>query len=270
MRIAYFTNIAPHYRQSLWKTLISESQFEIHFFFSSISKNSIIEIDFNDHFWNDYRARINILKNLWIGKVLFWQRGVVREVLHGHWDSIMFLGDMYVISTWICAIIARIKRIPIYYWGHGFYGGESNVKFIFRKAFLKTADYHFLYGNYARNKMMEYGFKASRLYVVYNSLNYMQHFQLRDTVVDLNFYRSRAFFNDPDLPVIIFIGRLIASKKLDLLIGAAKMLNEEGERINLIFIGDGPMLLFLKSLAEGILNQIYFLVHVTMKWKLAN
>lgn len=44
----------------------------------------------------------------------------------------------------------------------------------------------------------------------------------------------------PDVPVIAFIGRLVTTKGLRLLIEAAKSLRDQGRRFELVIIGDGP------------------------------
>jgi glycosyltransferase involved in cell wall biosynthesis len=49
-----------------------------------------------------------------------------------------------------------------------------------------------------------------------------------------------SFFKNTDLPVLVFIGRLTAIKKLDLLFHAVHLLSEQNLKTNLVIIGDGP------------------------------
>ena len=39
---------------------------------------------------------------------------------------------MNIISTWISAIIARLRNRKVYFWTHGLYGNESKLKYFFR------------------------------------------------------------------------------------------------------------------------------------------
>ena len=257
-RIAYFTNIAPHYRDRLWQILATNGDFELHFFFGKTSKFGIKEINFDSSIWVKYQNRIHCLRNCRIKGLLFWQIGVIREVIINKWDMFIFLGDMYIISTWISAIIARFRNKQVFFWSHGIYGNEQAFKLFFRKYFLLLANKHFLYGNYAKDQMVKAGFKESVLYVIFNSLNYDKHLVLRREVIDNKFYHSNHFFKNPDLPVLIFIGRITPVKKLELLIQTVKELYAELYYVNLIVIGEGPMLSFVTNLSLELNNSIYF------------
>jgi len=248
-RIAYFTNIAPHYRDRLWQILAASSDFELHFFFGKTSKSRIKENDFDSSLWINYQNRIHYIKNYRIKGVLFWQTGVIKEVLFNKWDAFIFLGEMFILSTWIAAILARIKKKLVLYWSHGIYGNENFLKLFIRKSFLLLADKHFLYGNYGKSQMINAGFDESKLYIIYNSLNYDKHLKLRNEVVDNNFFSLKHFFKNHNLPVLIFIGRLTPEKKLELLVQAVKELNAEEDCVNLIIVGDGPIKSSLANLS---------------------
>ena len=256
--IAYFTNIAPHYRDCLWRKLASEYDFEFHFFFGKTSQSGIKEINFESPDWEPYQNRIHNLKNFRIKGFIVWQKGVIREVFNKYWDTFIFLGDMLILSTWVSVIIARILRKPVFFWGHGLYGDETHIKLFFRRLFLSLADKHFLYNNRSKFLMVKAGFVESKLYVVYNSLNYDEHLQLRNSLVGSEFNSFKSFFKQSNHPVLIFIGRLIPDKKLELLIQAVNELNAQKYYTNLIIIGDGPMLSVLKNHSESVDGAVYF------------
>lgn len=251
-RIAYFTNIAPHYRDPLWRVLVSTTDFEIHFFFGEPRKNGIRSIDFNNLFWLDYKNRIHILRNRRIKGLLIWQKDVIREILSNRWESFMFLGDMYIISTWIAVVLAKIRNKKVYYWTHGIYGNENRLKLFIRRQFLMLADKLLLYGNHSKSLMIKNGFDEEKLHVVFNTLDYYRHFQLRNEVINSDFYRTRNYFKNYKLPILIFIGRLTENKKLDLLVKAVVELNAEKNRLNLILVGDGPV----KSSLENLTTEL--------------
>lgn len=235
-KIAFFTNIAPHYRERLWSILAKEKEIDFNFFFGS--SQSIKEINFASDPWLPYYHKTNQLKNRKYKKVLFWQSGVLKHVLK-KWDLVIFLGDMYIISTWIATIILKLQGVPVVYWSHGIYGNESYLKKKLRIIFFKMADKHLLYGQNGRNQMIKAGFKENNLIIVYNSLDYDAHLQLRKKVVDINYYKKCNFFTNSELPILIFIGRLTSEKKIKSLIQAVIKINDETPKVNLMIVGDG-------------------------------
>lgn len=240
MRIKFFTNIAPHYRSSLWLKLLKNNNHETHFFYGVNPNSGIQSIDFSAKEFFHYKNRLHPIKNFWIkGKILVWQKGVIRQCLKTKFDQAIFLGDMYCLSTWLAAVICRLRGVRVAFWGHGIYGNEGKLKLFIRKTFYRLAHQHFLYERRAKRIMQEYGFNPDNLHVVFNSLDYDTHKMLRTKFQNLNKPDVFSFFSDSSLPVIVFIGRLTAVKKLDLLLDAVIQMNAETPRVNLVFIGDG-------------------------------
>jgi glycosyltransferase involved in cell wall biosynthesis len=241
MKFFLFTNIASHYRASLWALLLKNPIWEIHFFFGSNSNSGIQPINFSAKEFSLYKNQLHQLKNFWIkGKILIWQKGVIGPCFKEEFDQAIFLGEMYCLSTWLAAIICRLRGVRVVFWGHGIYGNEGRIKLFIRKIFYHLAHQHLLYERRAKKIMHESGFNPNNLYVVFNSLDYDTHKTLRIRFQNLNKSDVFTFFSDPLLPVIVFIGRLTAVKKLDLLLDAVKLINSESVKVNLLFIGEGP------------------------------
>lgn len=152
----------------------------------------------------------------------------------------------------------RLQGKKVIYWGHGFYGNESFWKKAWRIAFYKLAHQHFLYGNRAKEIMVSYGFKSKNLHVVYNSLDYDHHCTLRSKCVNKRFYEEAKLFSDNRLPVLLFIGRLTKQKRLSTLIESVKVINQHGNIVNLIIIGDGPEFGNLHEQASELKGNIHF------------
>lgn len=239
-KVVIITNIASHYRTSLWAKLLNTPNWEIHFFFGSNSKSGIQSIDFSKKDFSEHQNRLHKLKNYWFGnKIIIWQKGVIRQCLFSQFNQAIFLGDMYCLSTWLAAIICRYRGVRVAFWGHGLYGKEGKLKLFFRKTFYRLAHQHLLYERRAKCLMVQQGFNTDKLYVVFNSLDYDTHKMLRTKFQNLNKSAIFPFFADSSLPVIVFIGRLTPVKKLNLLLGAVIQMNAESTGINLVFIGDG-------------------------------
>jgi len=257
--IYLFTNIPSHYRQALWKTLLGDRQNEYHFVFGDGAVTGIKEIDFEREDFLPYKSRLHRVKNLWYkGKVLYWQKGIISKCIRTKMDIAIFIGDMYCLATWIAAIICRFRKIKVIFWGHGFYGNEGKTKLFLRKTFYKLAHKHLLYERRAKKLMIENGFNPDTLYVVFNSLDYNEHLRLRQQYQTISKKLAFPFFRNPELPVLLFIGRLTPVKKIDLLITAANAINSKAAKVNLLIIGDGPERNHLQELGkQGIDNECY-------------
>jgi glycosyltransferase involved in cell wall biosynthesis len=249
--IKLFTNIASHYRKSLWGKLLECTEVDIEFYFGSNEALGIKLINFEEEPFSKFSYRFNRLKNIWLSKYLVvWQLGVVKSCLFGSFDKAIFLGEAYCLSNWVAATICRLRNIEVVFWGHGFYGNEGRFKMFFRKTFYRLADKHLLYERRAKQLMIEEGFKSEDLYVVFNSLDYDKQKKLREKYQGVKKRKVFLELAEPELPVLIFIGRLTPEKKLDLLIKVANKINKGTVKLNVIIIGDGPKRAKLEELGE--------------------
>jgi glycosyltransferase involved in cell wall biosynthesis len=205
--------------------------------------------------------RWKFVKNIALPCHLLWQKGILRLALSNEYDCTIFSGDAHYLSTWVACLLARMKKKRILMWSHGFLRDEKGVKGWIRKRFYKLADGMLLYHNRARDIMIKKGFRPENLYVVYNSLDYNQQIQVRNTITNQYLMELRKrIFDHPDLPVLLFIGRLTAQKKLDYIIKSAKILHEQNIKCNVLFVGNGEERSNLESLTRelGLSNYVVF------------
>lgn len=254
-KVAYFTNIAPHYREKLWQNFFNNLGVDLHVFFGSYNNRSIKEINFNTPYWTQFEDNIHSVKNVIFKKAVIYQRGVIYQTLFKDWDVIIMLGDNNIISNWIAGLIAKIRGIPVIFWGHGPYGNESFLKKNIRYLFLSIANYNLFYGKRAKQLVSNSGFRDKHLGVIYNSLDYDYSKGLRDKVINPLFYRH--YFNNSH-PILIFIGRLTQVKRLELLLNAVYQLKQNDEHYNLMIIGDGNESENLKKLSKKLNISVYF------------
>lgn len=246
-KVAYFTNIAPHYREKLWLAFAQNLGVEMHYFYGYSSNQSIESIDFSSEEWKGMQHQVHEIDNIKFKRRLVFQKKVLRHILFKKWDCIILLGDANLISNWILSIVAKIKGIPVIFWGHGIYGNESGLKKALRKRFYSIADLNLVYGHWAKQQMIKEGFKEEKINVIYNSVNYEESKALRQTSVDPDVYKT--YFKN-DSPVLVFIGRLTKVKKIDLLIQAVSDLKNKGFNVNLMIIGTGECREDLEKLAR--------------------
>lgn len=256
--VDFITNIAPHYREHLWLELLKFKDYRIKFFFGDEANSSIQQINFHGAPWLEYFDRLVWLTNFRIRRVLVWQRGVVANAAKTSSSIVIFLGDMYLISTWIAVLILRIRRRRIVFWGHGIYGSETGIKKFLRLSFLRLADFNLVYSMRAKQLLVNDGLPETRIGVIFNSLDYLVQTSLRQPVLADNFYHDTNWFRWGDLPVLIYIGRLTKQKRLEKLLRVVNALNADGPRFNLLLIGDGPERQHLESLVSLDARMIHF------------
>ena len=98
-----------------------------------------------------------------MNKILFWQSSVLKRCLFDSFDSVIVLGDMYLLSNWLIALICKIKRKKVIFWSHGLYGNEGLLKKVFRLVFYKLADYHLVYEKRGKKLLINNGFKEDKI-----------------------------------------------------------------------------------------------------------
>lgn len=248
-RIYIITNIYPKYRKSIWDILLKVEYLKISFFFSYKSTHNIETVSVEEEYESANQKAFVPINNLYIGKWLIWQTGVLSRTFDNI-SAVIFLGEMSVISTWIAVFIFRIRRVKVVFWGHGIYGNERSNKLLLRKIFLRLANHNLVYEKRAKKIMLEHGFKQNKISVVYNSINYNQQL---DLFQKLEKEKKNSIFKN-NYPVLLFVGRLTRQKKIDQLIKAVKILNEKSN-FNLLIIGDGEDKLTLEELSQDLIKE---------------
>lgn len=228
-RICLIYNYAHHYRTNIFTLM--DKEFPIDFYFGD---------KYLDVKKMDYSLLINykyeVKNKTFIKKPLYFQKGVLKLLFNRDYKLFLMLGEYICASTWLMLLFSKLFRKRIYLWSHGWYGKETKIREIIIKIFFSMAEGIFLYGNYAKQLMIEKGFDETKLHVVYNSLSYDQQIILRNHINKSNIYFDKFNNNNKNL---IFVGRLTKIKKLDLLIEALNILNLGEKYFNLTFIGEG-------------------------------
>lgn len=177
----------------------------------------------------------------YLSERLLWQTGIIKRILFSKYEYFIFEGGVFHLPTWLFAILCRANGKKVLFWTHGFKGLDKGLKKIIRIWYFKLAHGLLLYGNYSKRLMVKNGFDEDKLFVIYNSLyTEKKNNLLNNTDLKLISEDKVKNFKNPDLPTIIFIGRLVISKNIPFLLNAVKDLSDEGNPINCIIIGQGP------------------------------
>lgn len=238
MKVCCLFNIAPSYRKAIYKLMQAELDVDIYCGDHSVEGIALL-LPSNNELTNVYR-----------GKKLIWQKGAIRRAFAKKYDAYILTGNAGIRSNWIIALLARLTRRKVYLWTHGLKGNESRPDFYKNLWYLRLAGNALLYGEKAQRRLAQYGFTHTT--VIYNSLDYDSQLAIRNETADSSFLHDH-FKNDR--PVICYLGRVNATKKIDMLLEAMK-----GIGCNLVIVGSGPEENKLRDMAEtlGITDRVWF------------
>lgn len=235
-RVAVIYHFFAHYRQPVLQELIHNSP--NHYEFLGDNQSFGTGVKLANKISDD---RFVHTKCRFIGPFLF-QFGAIRAALGTRYDTLVMLGNPNWPTTWLAAIIGRLRGKQVFFWTHGWLKQESGLKSKFRNIFNKLAHGLLLYGHRAKEIGIKSGFKPERLHVIYNSLDCLLQDKARSQLEpkDRESTRQKLFKDSAQQPILINITRLHHYKKLDMLIDAAKILNDRGSPVNLLIVGEGP------------------------------
>ncbi|MEK7477473.1 MAG: glycosyltransferase [Candidatus Coatesbacteria bacterium] len=255
-----------HYREPVFRALGSQhgKNPRYHFYAGEDARDPSLKVVTTNRASSalaDLGFPLTAVSNHWLLGRFLWQSGILRLAAGKQVDTIIFLGNVYFLSTWVGAVAARITGKRVLMWGHGFIRDEGGLKGLLRSCFFRLAHGQLVYHRRARDILIRKGFDPTRIWVVFNSLDYSLQRQLRDRLTDMDLKASRErLFGQSDSPVLLWIGRLTPQKKLDQLFEAAGLLRREGVAANLLLVGDGPQRKTLEDLAGrlGLAEHVRF------------
>ena len=250
-KIAMLFPYAPSYREPIY-TLMDKT-LGIDWFFCGNAERNLRMLDYTIL----RNCDLSMKETKVLGSIVSYTG--IKQLNLKNYDAIICAGVIRSLSEWwLLGKCGRGMKAPkIYLWTHGWYGKESWIQTIIKKIFFSRVDGFFLYGDYAKIKMLKEGFDGCKLHVIKNSLDYDKQLEIRNNLKSSSVYRD--YFRN-DNPTIIFIGRLTRVKKLDQIIDAIHLLKKNGQLYNLVFVGDGGEYNSLKTkvLDLNIATQVWF------------
>lgn len=247
MKLCCFFNYAPLYRQSVYEAI--DKEFDTQFLFGKevgFKKNSgIAKLDYSI-----FKKEPIEFENKTILKHFLWRTKLIRQLFKGY-DTFLVTGDLsfsYIPFIIGCKLLGK----RVYGWGHGPKDKNGKSGPIFRWLLRRMTGF-FTYSEEGKNRMCELCFDKNKVHVIYNSLSApVGNYNFGSDIYHKHFKNK--------YPVIQFVGRLTASKKLDWLIKAHSQLNSSGFNCNLVIIGDGETKENLIQLSKnyGYIDRIWF------------
>ena len=183
--------------------------------------------------------------NLFSGTLnLVWQKDLLSNLRDIEPDVLIVQASPRMLTTKLAIRFMKARRRPVLGWGLGtmeVVKGLSGLRSFGRTRFLKKLDGIIAYSSRAAEEYAMVGIPQDRIWVAANAIARRP---------DHSPPARPDNFDEP--AVILFVGRLIEWKRLDLLIEACAKVSEK-QQIKLRIVGDGPARAGLEQLA----NQIY-------------
>ena len=226
-KICCIFNLAPHYRAPIFELMDQELLCDFYFGDKVGSHIKLMDV-------SRLEGYKKTLKNLRISKWGFlWQKGA-WQLIFKPYKYYIITGSPSILSNWVLAILARLFGKKVYAWTHGLKRKTITKGDVFNKTFYQLCDKILLYGNFSKDLMLQVGFEDDKLITIYNSLDYVNQKKIRESLSTSAIYTDN-FKND--YPILIYIGRIQQSKKLDLLVKALAKLWDDNIPCNLVFVG---------------------------------
>ena len=227
-KVCCIFNYSPHYRKSIYDLM--DKQLGCDFYFGANVPGILKSMEAET--LSGFKTKF---KNIIFKGRIVWQTGVLK-LLFKAYDNYILTVDTACLSSWLFIYIANLLGKNVFFWTHGCNGKESYFQRVKNKLYFGPCKGLLLYGEYAKNILVDQGYNSKKLHVIANSLDYERQLEIRNALFKNNIYLNH-FKND--FPVIVFIGRLEKKKKLTMILEVMKMLGRENIHVNCVYIGEG-------------------------------
>lgn len=203
----------------------------------------------------------------------YWQHHVLTQIVRENYDAVIFFAEIPALSTWLSAILARLRRKPVLFWTTGWHRPERGIKRIVRNTFYRLSNELLLYGELGRSIGIQMKYPPGKMTVIGNSVE--TEFLNSSTNEQWEYEKA------PDTLVVGAVIRLIPVKELDLIIQAVSQLTKShpSMKIAVLIVGEGPEREYLEALAKDldvelsmpgafysakVLNEVYEALDITV------
>ena len=146
---------------------------------------------------------------------------------------VRFAGD----SAWETAFNLKLTQDDILTFQKKIYSSFIETRKKHRTKILKSADAVIAVSNFIKDLAIRIGVLSQKIYVVYNAVDFLPDAPKREK---------------PSFPTLVFSGRLVPWKGVEMLVRVVSKLKERYPKISFEILGDGPELGRLKELVRGL------------------
>lgn len=192
-----------------------------------------------------------------------WQGGIRHWLRKLEPDIVVMEANPRLLSNRFAIRWMRRRGRPVLGWGLGEMSRRGSTwsvwaRQVFAANFLRRLDGIIAYSKKAAQIYSDIGFNTDRIFVAHNAVDDSQSelflSQLGSELSWLRPWKDRLCISG-DSPIVLFVGRLLEQKRVDLLIDACAPLFP---RCRLLIVGDGPHLPALRERGERHAEHIRF------------
>jgi L-malate glycosyltransferase len=277
MKVVIFQYRLLHYRVRLFEELRAECErrgIHLEIVCGQASRRELTKRDEGSLPWA-HRV-VNVFFEVG-GRDILWQP-IPREVEDA--DLFVVMQESRIISNYWLLINRLFSKRKLAYWGHGRNfqsAAPSGFREKWKELLLKRVDWWFAYSKMTVDILNKAGYPSSKITSLENSIDTtgfkadLSSWSMEDV--------SKARFElgiDDGAPVGIYCGSLYPDKKLELLIDSSDWIRKHAPTFNLVVIGDGPSMLFMRQAAasrpwihllgvrKGVQKALYFRISDVM------
>ncbi|NLN89373.1 MAG: glycosyltransferase [candidate division WS1 bacterium] len=259
-RVLVLQTILPHYRVPFFRRLCESQAAEFTIAFGDARPSDSLQSADDTSGVHVRHLRNRHLPRTRAGGSLRWQSGALGPILRRDIDVVVAEGDLHCLSTLVAFGLCRLRRIPFILWWHGI--GPQSLQWLnpLRVGWARRASALIFYDPERPKWFTERGIPAEKVFVTWNTVD-------TDTVASL-----AAPWSATQRHRILYVGRLIARKKVDLLLGGFEIaVSDLPPDTCLTIVGDGPEAdpLRVRASDVGIADRVEFTGSVTNEAELA-
>ncbi len=247
--------LCPAYRIPFFKALSESKRVNFTVVFGQAPAASALETEAGFDGIRCVRVRNSFLPLA--GKDLAcWQNGVPTLISGQQPDVVIAEFNPRILSNLYSYVFGRYRKFL--WWGHGFGPNCNAVMKKIRLSLVRGADGLILYGKTQAERFLSAGISSDKLFVAPNSIDLTEISTLAEPWAE-----ARVDCSAPSRTDILYIGRLIAEKKVRLLLDGFAVACRKGfitPETRLVIIGDGPLKSALSEAAGvlGIAERVHF------------
>jgi glycosyltransferase involved in cell wall biosynthesis len=258
----------PNYREAFFRRLGAVRGRDYVVFYGEPEPGSGVIAAQPPHAFHSEFVRNRFLRLL--GRRLVYQP-VFRAIAFGGYDALVIGHEVKYFMNLALLFWFRLMGKPVLFWGFGtgqdFWDQErgpigrsfSRAVNAAKRLLVRSASGYLAYTDSGVATIMRAGMKRERIRVLNNTIDLDEEVLCHAEVQNLDRVALRAVWRiAPEATVFTFVGRLLAGKKVEELIGAVRALRDEGVSAEAVIVGDGPERAALETFA-GAASWCHFL-----------
>lgn len=236
-RVAVLQPLLPHYRVPVFDLLARTTGIELTVLCDMHPKGSLKSVPPTDAFLceqSDQRS---------LGPVLS-QPAMLSVATGRRFDAAVFTWNPRILELVPSLLACKVTRKGSVLWGHGYSKQDSPTRRALRRNVLRFADSALLYGRAERARLVDAGWDAGKIFVAPNAID-QGSVQSASSAWNAEPGRLRRWQEENGVTngrVVVFISRIEADKRVDLLLDAFARLAKKQLDLRLAIIGDGSCL----------------------------